>query len=161
MDPATGAQTLVSTDINTAGANNPVKYFAGSLWGVHEANNKVNRIDPTSGTTLASITGTVGSRYGLGVGGGYVFACGERGVMQIDPATNTVTKNLHLPRFIRGASNTYACGASGVIVIDYINQTFEEIILDAAETKCVRALPNGQIVAGAYAAPWMHVLETA
>jgi len=69
-----------------------VKYFAGSLWGVHEANNKVNRIDPTSGTTLASITGTVGSLYGLGVSGGYVFACGERGVMQIDPATNTVTK---------------------------------------------------------------------
>lgn len=166
VNTTSGAMTLLSTDINTGGANIPVKFLSGSVWSIHQGNGEVKRINPSGGATVATIACGMGTIYGLGVGGGYVFANGHRGVAQIDAATNTVVKTYPYRDLSPGSSNievtggkAYACGLTGVAVIDYTAGTMEEVITDGGTTKWCRALPSGHVVVGYYASPAMHVVE--
>ncbi|MFH1342847.1 MAG: hypothetical protein ABIL01_16840 [Pseudomonadota bacterium] len=169
VNTTTGAQTLLSTDLFTGGANLPLQFLDGSLWAVHETNATVQRINPSGGATIATIaTGLGGYIYGLGSGDGYVFACGQRGVAQIDPATNTVVNTYLFRELLHGGSNVavvngraYAGGHIGVAVIDYAAGTHEEIITEAGVVKWCRALPDDTIAVGYFASPIIHILSSA
>lgn len=166
VNTSTGAMTSLSTDVDTGAANIPVKFLSGSLWSINQGNGQVKRINPSGGATIATINCNIGTIYGLGVGGGYVFANCHRGVAQIDPSTNTVVRTYLYRDLSPGGSNievvggrAYACGNTGVAVIDYTSGTIEEALTDAGCTKWCRALPSGQVVVGYYASPMMHVIE--
>jgi len=169
VNTTTGAQTLLSSDLNTGAANLPIQYLDGSLWVVHETNATVQRINPSGGATIATIaTGLTSYIYGLGAGDGYVFACGQNGVAQIDVATNTVVNTYPFRELMHGSSNVavvngraYAGGQIGVAVIDYAAGTFEEIITEAGVVKWCKALPDDTVAVGYFASPIIHILSAA
>lgn len=165
VNTSTGAFTSLSTDVDGGGANLPVRFFDGSLWSVKQTPSEVKRINPSGGATLATISAAVGSIYGLGAGEGYIFANGRHGVAQIDPATNMVVKRYWYRETAIGHSNievhggrAYACSSTGVMVIDIASRTAHEIVLDSGNNKWACALPGGDVVVGAYCAPWLFRL---
>ncbi|MFU0504108.1 NHL repeat-containing protein [Pseudaminobacter sp. NGMCC 1.201702] len=166
VDISTGVMTLLSTDLNTGGANIPVRYLDGSVWTIHEGNSQVKRINPTGGATIATINCGLGRLYGLGVGEGFVWANGRNGVAKIDPATNTVVAKYLYRSLTSGQSNVLvhkgfalACGEQGVMAVNAQTGAVQELLLDSGACKWVRDMPNGDIAVGAYAAPWMFVLR--
>lgn len=164
--PSTGAMTVLSTDVNTHLANVPVVCAGGSVWSLDESNNQIKRIDPDTGATVASITVSIGDLYGIGAGDGYVFANGQSGIVQIATADNSIVRTYPFHDLPVGGSNVevvdgvaYGMAWNGVMAIDYAKQEAREMVLDAGGMKWVRALPDGTLVAGAYAAPWLFTLD--
>lgn len=157
--------TALSTDINGGSANIPLEFLSGSLWSVVQTSGQVKRINPVSGATLATINCGVDGLYGLGVGGGFIWANGRSGVAKIDPATNAVVATYRYRDLTSGQSNVfvfngkaYACAAQGVLVIDLLSGAADEIVLDGGGCKWAHALAGGDIVIGTYSAPWLFSL---
>lgn len=103
VDPATGK--IIDT-VDAGSRPHSVAIGFGSLWVTLHGESKLLRLAP-DGTVQATIPGP-GINVGIAIAGDYVWASSPDGVMQLDPATNEVVKEITL-----GFGDWYALGASG------------------------------------------------
>jgi hypothetical protein len=166
---AGSTQTVLSTDVNGGSANIPVQFLAGSIWSIVQANSQVKRYN-TAGTTLATISCSLGGIYGLGNNGTLIFAQAEQGVCVVDPATNTVVGTYKYTSVYGMGCNMkqapdgtmWGCTRNGVFRLDHANAKLYELPGELGHPKMVVSMPTGQaagMVYGFYGAPWLNVYQ--